>query len=253
MLTIIFYNILLIAGLMFVVWGCYLKTGNASIIDCFWSIIIAVSGVHYLLHQPLTVVSSTFMLLLIIWAARLAGYLLITRIIPKHQDKRYQDISDAWQMPKKWGYLLNFQMQGGLGIVIATPFLFISQLHQITAIQLAAILIIIIGVTGESVADWQLQAFRRRAKGQVCNVGLWSYSRHPNYFFDCCVWFGFALAGLTASWGWCGFISPLFLAFLMLYITIPITENTSIASKGDHYRKYQRTTAKFIPWPPGSE
>lgn len=71
-------------------------------------------------------------------------------------------------------------------------------------------LIIIFGITGESVADWQLQEFKSNFKGKVCNVGLWRYSRHPNYFFDWLTWLGFTFFSLSYTYGYIGLISPLF-------------------------------------------
>jgi steroid 5-alpha reductase family enzyme len=106
---------------------------------------------------------------------------------------------------------------------------------------------------GEIVADTQLARFKRdpKNKGRVCNTGLWRYSRHPNYFFEWLIWMSFAIVALPAKYGYVGFLSPALMLYLLLRVTgIPATEEQALRSKGDAYRKYQRTTPVFIPWFP---
>ncbi len=248
MLKLLLLNWLYIIIFMVFVWGIYLVNKNPGIIDVFWSFIIMLTGLHYLFGMPYTTISIVFVVLLVLWAVRLAGYLFVTRIVPHHVDQRYVDLSDDWKGSKILGFLANFQLQGVLGIIIATPFLFIYQTQCFGVLQWVAALIIVLALIGEIVADYQLQRFRQHHKGKVCDVGLWCYSRHPNYFFEWLIWVGFALAGLTSAWGWIGFVSPLLLLFIMLKLTGPITEKGSIKSRGDAYREYQSKTSMFVPW-----
>ena len=104
---------------------------------------------------------------------------------------------------------------------------------------------------GEALADAQLKRFKKNAanKGKVCDVGLWNYSRHPNYFFESMIWVGYFLVALNADYGWIGILSPLTITLLLFRVTgIPLTEEQSIRSKGDAYKEYQRTTSMFVPW-----
>jgi steroid 5-alpha reductase family enzyme len=110
-----------------------------------------------------------------------------------------------------------------------------------------------ISILGESLADGQLAAFKRKpeSKGHTCREGLWRYSRHPNYFFEWFIWIGYALVGLGADYGWLGFISQAFILYFLLRVTgIPATEAQAVRSRGDDYREYQRTTSAFVPWFP---
>jgi steroid 5-alpha reductase family enzyme len=107
------------------------------------------------------------------------------------------------------------------------------------------------GLLGESLADRQLARFRADPanKGKICQIGLWNYSRHPNYFFEWLVWVGYAVFALGSPWGWLGFIAPALMLHFLLNVTgIPMTEELSLKSKGDAYREYQRTTSAFVPW-----
>jgi steroid 5-alpha reductase family enzyme len=84
----------------------------------------------------------------------------------------------------------------------------------------------------------------------VCEVGLWQYSRHPNYFFDWCVWVGFALYGLAFPGGWIALgAQALVLAMIWKVTGIPATEAQALRSKGEPYRQYQQTTSAFVPLP----
>ena len=116
---------------------------------------------------------------------------------------------------------------------------------------IAGIALWITGLVGESIADAQLSRFRRNPanRGQVCQEGLWAWSRHPNYFFEWMVWVGYAVFASGAPWGWTGWLSPLLMLHFLLNVTgIPMTEELSVKSKGEAYRRYQRTTSAFFPW-----
>ena len=106
------------------------------------------------------------------------------------------------------------------------------------------------GYAGSIVADAQLHRFRTNPanRGKVCQIGVWNYSRHPNYFFEILLWSGFGFLGLTTHLGWLGFISPITLLLTMRFITGPISERQSLKSKPETYRHYQQTTSMIVPW-----
>ncbi|NBV85364.1 MAG: DUF1295 domain-containing protein, partial [Verrucomicrobia bacterium] len=86
-------------------------------------------------------------------------------------------------------------------------------------------------------------------KGLVCETGLWRYSRHPNYFFESLVWWGIFLASVNLPLGWITVACPLLMLYFLFQVTgIPLTEEYAIKSKGEAYRRYQRSTSVFIPW-----
>ena len=110
----------------------------------------------------------------------------------------------------------------------------------------------LLSVAGEGMADAQLARFKKipSNKGRVCREGLWRYSRHPNYFFECLHWFTYLLLAIGSSWWWVGLIAPFVMAFLLLRLSgIPITE-AHLAKSRPEYADYMRTTSAFIPWPP---
>ena len=85
----------------------------------------------------------------------------------------------------------------------------------------------------------------------MCDAGLWRYSRHPNYFFEWLIWVVFFVFALASPRGWVAVIGPASILYLLLRVTgIPLTEEQSLRSKGEAYRRYQRTTSPFVPWFP---
>jgi len=113
----------------------------------------------------------------------------------------------------------------------------------------------IVSIAGESIADAQLTAFRKdpRNRGKTCDVGLWRYSRHPNYFFEWLLWFTYVFLSVGTPWNvWLlSWIGPvLMFASLMWVSGVPFAEAQALRSRGDDYRAYQRRTSVFFPWFP---
>lgn len=106
----------------------------------------------------------------------------------------------------------------------------------------------IVSLTGEAVADLQLLRFKQARQGSICQIGLWRYSRHPNYYFEWLVWMSFAMLGISSTWGLLGFIGPMILFVVMFFITGPITERQSLAKHGSAFEHYQKQTSYFFLW-----
>ncbi len=232
------------------VWVIYRVLKNPSVVDASWSIGLMISGLIYLETMPITPRKTVVGALIIVWALRLAGYLWYTRIYQGHRDKRYTELSNKWKINQSLGFFLNFQLQGLLIFIISFVFYLISNSKNssLTLIDRMAIVIVLVGVIGETVADLQLYRFKARKKGAVCNIGLWNYSRHPNYFFDWLTWLGFTVFAFQSTNGYLGMISLLLLYLIFTQITGPLTEHGSVQSRGQKYIDYQKQTSMFFPW-----
>jgi len=229
-------------------WYCYIK--NPSVVDVGWAFGLTIIGILYLCSSPISSRKILLSLVLVIWGLRLGGYLWVTRIHRHLLDRRYTKLSDNWKISKPLGFLLNFQFQGVLIFFVSLPWYFISQIpsdSHMCAIDYLMILIALLSITAESIADYQLQSFKAHHPGQVCDVGLWFYSRHPNYFFEWVTWCAYACFAFPAQLGLMAWISPLILFGIMTRITVPLTEKGSIQSKGELYLNYQKVTPMFFP------
>lgn len=190
-----------------------------------------------------------------IWAARLAWYVATDRVLGKPEDGRYQRLRAHWGGRAQPMFLLFFQAQALAAAVLALPFLAAASVASpLPGWALAlGLLVWAVAVVGESTADRQLATFRADPanKGKTCRVGLWRYSRHPNYFFEWLHWFTYPLLAWGELWAVAvALLGPaLILATLLKGTGIPYTELQAAASRPD-YRDYQETTSMFVPWPP---
>jgi steroid 5-alpha reductase family enzyme len=241
---------------MFILWLLHFPLRNAAIVDVGWAmglvllaIISAAHGVGYW-RRTLILVP-----MVAIWGLRLGLHLLFTRVNGQPEEGRYVELRRKWGSNTGIKFLLFFEFQALLCGVLSLPFL--VALHDpskgLPEFENAGLAIWVIAFLGETIADAQLARFKRdpKNKGRVCNVGLWRYSRHPNYFFEWLIWMSFAIVALSAQYGYLGLIAPALILFSLLRATgIPVTEEQALRSKGDAYRKYQRSTSPFIPWFP---
>lgn len=236
-------------------WYRQTRTEDASLVDVAWAASLGGLAVYYAVvasGHPFR--RAALALVVGAWSARLAWH-----IYARHQggpeDGRYRDLRERWGEKAQLYFFFFFQAQAGLALVLSLPFLLVARNQAPTAepLEIAALVLAVISVYGESVADRQLERHRRNPdnRGKTCRSGLWRYSRHPNYFFEWLIWCSFALGALAAPAGALGLTSPALMLFLILKVTgIPPTEERALQSRGEDYRRYQETTSAFVPWFP---
>lgn len=253
-LTLVMIGAASVAGLMLALWLLHLRTGNAAIVDAGWAGGLALLGALYsLLGGGYWLRASLIGAMSGVWGLRLAIYLLTTRIIGHPEEGRYQGLRRRWKTNIPFKFLLFFEFQGLLCLVLATPFLIASRNPYIgiSRLEWAAAALWGLAMVGEAAADAQLHSFKSDPsnKGRTCQVGLWRCSRHPNYFFEWLIWVAFALFALASPGGFWGPLSPAIILYFVLHVTgIPATEAQAIRTRGEEYRRYQQTTSAFIPW-----
>jgi steroid 5-alpha reductase family enzyme len=189
------------------------------------------------------------------WSLRLASYILTNRVLGGPEDGRYQTLRSKWGERAQSRFFLFFQAQGLVDMVFSIPFL-VAMSNPRTGLGIwgvAGVLIWLVAVMGEALADRQLAVFRADPinLGKVCRVGLWRASRHPNYFFEWLHWWSYVLLAIGSPWWALTLVGPALILFFLFKVTgIPATEAQALASRGEDYRDYQRTTSVFVPWPP---
>lgn len=252
MLTPIFVVWVAIIMFMSCIWLIYRLIDNPAIVDTGWALALVLAGLLYLSFGLWTMRDTLLACVLVAWGLRLGSFLFTTRILRGERDKRYDDIADAWQYSKALGYFLNFQLQGVFIMLISTSFyvMAVEFKPEPGFVGYVGILIALVSLLCETVADLQLYDFKKKPDGKVCRVGFWAYSRHPNYFFEWAIWLGFAITTFDSWFGLVSIVSPLTLYMIMNYLTIPITERRSLASRGQAYAEYQAEVSKFWPMLP---
>jgi steroid 5-alpha reductase family enzyme len=188
------------------------------------------------------------------WGLRLGLYLL-DRNAHRPEDGRYADLRRTWgdHAPRRFFWF--FQAQALAAVFFAAPALIVSMNPAVglRAVEEVAIALWLVAFLGESLADRQLDAFRRHPanRGRTCNVGFWRYSRHPNYFFEWLLWVAIALFALGSPWGVIALACPAAMLFLLFRVTgIPAAEAQALRTRGADYLRYQQTTSRFAPWIP---
>lgn len=247
---------LIIAGtVMLALWLLHRATRNASWVDVGWAGTLGLLAIAYAIAAPGFAPRRILVAVVVgLWSARLTLH-LARRVLAEPEDPRYGEMRARWGGNLGLKFFVLFMGQGLLDVLLALPFLFAAadvteRIHVITWIGAAVALG---GMLGEGIADAQLRAFKRDPanKGRVCRVGLWDWSRHPNYFFDWLVWCGFALLGIASPWGWTGLFGPALMLYFLTRVTgIAATEAHAVKSRGEEYRRYQAEVSAFVPRPP---
>jgi len=249
-------NLAIIVGWMTILWLMSILAKNVSIVDLFWGVGFVISGaLYFILTDEASPRKILILSLVSLWGFRLSLY-LAWRNIGKGEDFRYREFRRKYGEKRYWwiSFFQTFLLQGVLMWLISAPLLgaqFDSQTADLSWWDLAGILIWIIGFTFESGGDWQLARFKSDPsnKGKVLEKGFWKYTRHPNYFGDAAVWWGFALLSVAAGSYWPVLGSILMTALIVRVSGVALLEKTLKSDKPD-YDDYVRRTSSFLPWFP---
>lgn len=252
-MTTLVYGFLAMLVLAFLTWIVSVWRKDVSIVDSIWPLMFLASATVYASTTPEYSLRTQIILgLLLLWAVRLAAH-LTWRNWGEPEDRRYQAIRAKYEprfAVKSLGII--FVFQATLAWIIALPLWpALTIPTAISACDIAGFLLWITGMTFESVGDWQLARFKANPanKGKVMDRGLWRYTRHPNYFGECLIWWGFFLFALSSG-AWWSILSPLLITWLLLKFSGVVMLEASIAERRPAYRDYIARTNAFVPGRP---
>ena len=245
------------AALMAVLWLVQRTRGNAGIVDVAWSLATAALGVAFALAaagEPRRRVVVAAMVGL--WGLRL-GLHLWARVAREPEDGRYRELRETWGGAAGRNLFAFYQVQALWAVLFALPMLAAAGSHApLGVVDAIGVALWLVAVIGETIADRQLARFKAdpARRGGVCRDGLWRYSRHPNYFFEWIHWWAYCALGVGAPLWWVPPLGVVAMGWFIVRVTgIPPTEAQALRSRGDAYRRYQRETSAFVPWPPRSD
>jgi steroid 5-alpha reductase family enzyme len=239
-------------------WVVSLIRKDASIVDIFWGLGFILTGaVYFRLTDGFPARKALVMALVAVWGFRLALH-IFSRNLGKGEDKRYQ----VWRMgrPKNFWWISYFQvflLQGILMLLISTPLLsaqIAPEPDHLTVLDMSGALLWAIGFFFEAIGDWQLTRFKADPgnKGKVLQTGLWRYSRHPNYFGEAALWWGYFVIALGVGGYWTLY-SPILMTILLLRVSGVTLLEKSLTKTRPEYQAYIERTSAFIPWFPREE
>jgi steroid 5-alpha reductase family enzyme len=233
---------------------------NSSFYDAYWSVAPATIAL-WLTFGPgsvngFTLRQGVVLALVLLYAFRLTFNWARGWEGLGHEDWRYVDLR------KKTGKLYWLVSLLGLHLMpTVMVYLGCLPLHSVLVtsasgfgvLDVIAAIVTLGAIVIEGLADEQLRAFRmkKREDGEICTVGLWGYSRHPNYFGEISFWVGLALFGVSAGAPWWAASGAVAMIGLFAGASIPMAEKRSLARR-PHYAEHQRKVSMLIPWFPRS-
>ncbi len=226
-----------------------------SVVDIAWGLGFVLVGTLSLSLAPeLTLRGIIATGLTSIWGLRL-GYHIGSRNWGKEEDFRYQEMREDWgDRAYLISYFRIFMVQGFLMLVISYPLILVNYFTKpgLGILDFVGIAVWLIGFGFEAIGDYQLNQFiknRKNEDNRIMTDGLWRYTRHPNYFGEALLWWGIYLLTFSVSFGWAGFISPIAIGYLLLFVSgVPLLEEHY--ADDEDYQKYAEKTNKFFPWFP---
>lgn len=249
------------SALMSFAWWVRRITGNSGWIDVIWTLGVGLAGVVLALNPvsgSMTPRQEAVACLAALWSLRLGSH-LFARTVAMEDDPRYRDLMEQWGAAagrKLFGFL---QGQAAAGLVLAAAIMIAA--HSPGPFpdlgDMVGLAIFAIGLGGSAMADLQLRRFKAQTEnaGKICNRGLWSWSRHPNYFFEWLCWLSFPLIAIDPGgpyiWGYAALVAPAWMYWLLVHVSgIPPLETHLMRSRGAPFMVYRMRTSPFFPWPP---
>jgi steroid 5-alpha reductase family enzyme len=242
----------IVLGMGFITWFISAVKKNLGIVDILWPLMFLASASWYALSQPERDLARLVLIILVAaWSLRLAIHLFV-RNWNEVEDRRYAEMrangGPAYTVKSLYKI---FILQAILAwLVSMTLFTAFSRPTDFNTWSYLGIALWLTGFIFESVGDYQLLSFRSRPEnqGKVLNTGLWRYTRHPNYFGEFLIWWGFYCFALPAA-PLLGLVGPLMMSFfLMKFSGVPMLEK-GITERRGQYAEYTRRTNTFFPGP----
>jgi steroid 5-alpha reductase family enzyme len=235
------------------VWVVSLVLRDASIVDLVWSVLFFVAVVTFALTTGAPAGSRRWLVIILVglWALRLTSY-LTWRNWGEPEDYRYQEMrrNAGAGFPLRSLFSV-FWLQAGLAWIVSAPLLAaVDGEPALGFLDLIGLVLWAVGLFFETAGDAQLARFKADPgnAGKVMDRGLWRYTRHPNYFGDFLVWWGFFAIGLAAG-GWWSIYGPAVMSFLLLRVSGVAMLEKTISTRRPGYEEYVRSTNAFFPGP----
>ena len=242
-------------GMMTALWPLSVRLKDVSIIDILWAPAFAVlAWISAALSSVRDARGAIVLALVTLWAARLGLHIFRRGRRLGHEDYRYAEIRRKRGANFPFTSLFwIFWLQALLLWIISWPLQAVfAQSRPLSWLDAIGAAVAIGGIAIEAVADAQLTRFRANPgnRGRVLDTGVWAWSRHPNYFGDFAMWWGFFAISLAAGAPWWTVLSPVVMSALLIHYSGAGLMEDTIRGRRPGYAEYVRRTSLFVPLPP---
>lgn len=225
------------------------RFSKGDLADFGWTLSVAGWALVSFPYEAPSLRATLLLCLVLLWGGRLGMLILRWRLLRPGEDSRYARFRESWGAQRKRNFFLLFMSQPILAALLSIPFIVGFEQNVLSVFDMLGVGLWLVGFTGVFVADRQLQRHKLEGQG-VCQVGLWSYSRHPNYFFEWILWVSYPLFCVSSDFLSVSILSPVLMLYLLLFVTgVPPSERQALRSKGEAYKAYQERVSMFVPWP----
>ena len=242
--------------LMTLLWLISIIIKNVSIVDIFWGLgFVLTAGFYFLKTDGTGIRKIILMVLVAVWGLRLSIY-IAWRNLGKGEDFRYKQFRKNYGEKRYWwiSFFQTFLLQGVLMWLISAPLLgaqFYGHNKPFALFDIIGIIFWIVGFSFEAGGDYQLARFRSDPlnKGKVLDKGFWRYTRHPNYFGDSSVWWGYGFICIAAG-SYLPATGSLLMTALIIKVSGVALLEKSLKEQKPQYKEYIEKTSAFLPWFP---
>ncbi|EPE96149.1 DUF1295 domain-containing protein [Rhizobium grahamii] len=237
---------------MAIAWMIQRATNRSGWIDSIWAFTVGLAGAAAALASYGTFQRRlAIAVLVLIWSVRL-GFHIAARMHGKDDDPRYRSLIDGWGSSAGWRLFVFLQIQAVAAVVLTVSVFVAASGSGVFPgrLDMVAIALALLAIGGEALADYQLARFRGtvEARSQICEQGLWRYSRHPNYFFEWLFWCSLPVFALHGPAVIAASAAPILMYWLLVHVSgIPPLEDHMERSRGELFRELKRRVNSFFP------
>ena len=229
------------------------RRGRINVVDTTWGLgFVVVAAVAALVGDGAGWRRVALLVVVALWGLRLAWH-ITRRNAGKGEDPRYAEMLATAEGNPTWVAVRKVYLVQGLSLWFVSLPIQVSAAAGpgTTVVALVGLLLWGIGITFEAVGDAQLKAFKADAsnRGRVMDRGLWSWTRHPNYFGDSCVWWGIYVVAASAWPGVLTVLSPVLMTYFLVFATGARLLEKHLGERPG-YAQYRERTSYFLPRPP---
>jgi len=252
-----------LSAIMALAWQVQRKTGHTGWIDVCWTfgtgIVAALGSLAPLSSDSAGARRILIAVLIALWSVRLGSHIMM-RTRKAGDDPRYRELIRQWGTRADLRMFLQLQSQAAVGLILALSVALAAHNTRpsLGLSDFLGLALLVGALAGEAVSDWQLRRFRSNPAnhGRICESGLWSLSRHPNYFFEWLCWLAYPLIAIDLSGqnplGWLSLAAPVSMYWVLVHVSgIPPLEEHMLRSRGAQFRALQARTRPFFPFPKG--